>query len=166
MIPALLVVDMQNEFFAPGSPAAGSLAVAVEYINPAIRLFRDAKAPVVVVSDIEEPHRVPGSEAFGLHPSVAAEPSDLRVDKRFGNAFWKTDLDEQLRTRSVNMVIVCGFCAEFCVLETYRGARERGYPVALLRGGIASPNADHRRMVEAIREVVSPGALAGLMAVP
>src|SRR6185437_2404065 len=128
MTPALLVVDMQNEFFAPGSPAAGSLAVAAEYINAAIGLFRRAKAPVVVVSDIEEPLRVPGSELFGLHPSVAAEPSDLRIDKRFGNAFWKTDLDELLRARSIDMVIVSGFCAEFCVLATYRGAVERGYP--------------------------------------
>jgi nicotinamidase-related amidase len=154
---------MQNEFFAPGSPAAGSLAVAAEHINSAIQVFRRARAPVVVVSDIEEPQRVPGSGPFELHRSVAAEPCDLRVDKRFGNAFWKTDLDEQLRARSVDMVVVSGFCAEFCVLETYRGARERGYPVTLLRGGIASPNADHRRMVEAICEVVSPGALAGLM---
>jgi nicotinamidase-related amidase len=163
MIPALLVVDLQNEFFAHGSPAAASLASAVEEVNAAIGIFRRFGAPVVVVSDIEEPHRVPGSEPFGLHASIAAEASDLRIDKRFGNAFWKTDLDEQLRARSVDMVIVSGFCAEFCVLSTYRGACERGYPAALLRGGIASPNADHLRMVEAICEVVSAGALDGLM---
>jgi nicotinamidase-related amidase len=160
---ALLVVDMQNEFFAEGSPAAGSLASAVEHVNAAIQLFRRAGAPVVVVSDIEEPDRVPGREPFGLHASVAAEAGDLRVDKRSGNAFWKTDLDEQLRGRSVDMVIVSGFCAEYCVLETYRGARERGYAAALLRSGIASPHADHLRMVEAICEVVSVGALGGLM---
>jgi nicotinamidase-related amidase len=80
-----------------------------------------------------------------------------------GNAFWKTDLDAELRMRGVDMVIVSGFCAEYCVLDTYRGARERGYPVAVLRGGIASRRAEHVRLVEAICEIVSHGALAGLM---
>jgi nicotinamidase-related amidase len=66
----------------------------------------------------------------------------------------------------VDVVIVSGFCAEYCVLDTYRGARERGYAAALLRGGIAGPHAEHVRVVEAICEIVSYGALAGLMGLP
>jgi nicotinamidase-related amidase len=163
MKPALLVVDMQNEFFADGSPALTSLQSAAEHVNAAIATFRRAGAPVVVVSDVEAPDRVPGREPFALHPSIAALPGDLRIDKHFGNAFWKTDLDEQLRARGVDVVVVSGFCAEYCVIDTYRGARERGYAAALLRGGIASPRAEHVRFVEAVCEVVSQGALAGLM---
>ncbi|AKT37634.1 cysteine hydrolase family protein [Chondromyces crocatus] len=158
----LLVIDMQNEFFADGSPATPSLHAAVEYINGAIALFRKAEAPVVIVSDVEEP-RVPGTEAFALHPSIAARPDDLRIDKRSGNAFWKTDLDRQLRDRGVDMLILCGFCAEFCVLDTFRGAREWGWPAALLRGGIASPHPDRIRLVQEICDVVSYGALEGWM---
>jgi nicotinamidase-related amidase len=163
MKPALLVIDMQNEFFADGSPALESLRSAAGYINAAIALFRRVDAPVVVVSDIEEPDRVPGSVPFAVHLSVRVKTEDLHIDKRFGNAFWKTDLDEQLRARGVDMLVLSGFCAEYCVLDTYRGARERGWPAALLRSGIASPRADHVRMVESICDVVSYGALAGLM---
>jgi nicotinamidase-related amidase len=166
MKPALLVVDMQNEFFAEGSPALSSLREATEYINATIALFRRAAAPVIVVSDIEEPHRVPGREPFAVHPSVAVEAGDLHIDKRFGNAFWQTDLDAELRARGVTMVIVCGFCAEYCVLDTCRGARERGYATALLRRGIASPRAAHIQVVEAICELVSYGALAGFLGLP
>jgi nicotinamidase-related amidase len=61
------------------------------------------------------------------------------------------------------MVIVTGFCAEYCVLDTYRGARERGYGAALLRSAIAGPRAEHVRVVEAICEIVSYQALAGFM---
>jgi nicotinamidase-related amidase len=163
MKPALLVVDMQNEFFVEGSPARDSLLSAAEYVNAAIGLFRRAEAPVVVVSDIEEPHRVRGCEPFAVHPSVAVLDGDLRVDKRHGNAFWKTALDEELRSRGVDLVVVSGFCAEYCVLDTYRGARERGYAAALLRSGVAGPHAENVRVVEAICELVSYGALAGLM---
>ncbi|MCC6557218.1 MAG: isochorismatase family protein [Polyangiaceae bacterium] len=165
MSPALLVVDMQNEFFAEGSPARASLVSAVEHINAAIQLFRRISAPVVVVHDIEEPDRVPGREGFALHPSLQAEAGDPRVHKRFGNAFWQTELDDLLRARSVDVVIVSGFCAENCVLDTFRGARERGYSPALLRGGLASPNADRIRFVEDVCEVVSYGALEGFLRV-
>jgi nicotinamidase-related amidase len=163
MKPALLVVDLQNEFFADGSPAVTSLRSAAEHVDAAIALFRGAGLPVVAIRDIEEPDRVPGRDAFAIHPSVAVVAGDLHVDKRHGNAFWQTELDAELRARGVDRVIVCGFCAEFCVLNTYRGARERGYPAALLRGGIASPTAEHIRMVEAICEVVSVGALEALL---
>jgi nicotinamidase-related amidase len=162
MKPALLVVDMQNEFFEPGSPALGSLTSAVEHINYALGYFRRAAAPVVVVSDIEE-GRDPGTKRYETHESLKLLPADLRVDKRAGNAFWKTDLDAELRARDVSFVVVSGFCAEQCVLNTYRGAVERGYAAAILRGGIASPTAEHVRFVEAINDVVSLGALRGLL---
>jgi len=163
MKTALLVVDMQNEFFAEKPQTRESLHSAVEYINAAIALFRRNNAPVVVVSDIGEPNRVRGHESFAVHPSIAVLESDLHIDKRFGNAFWQTDLDERLRAQSVDMVIVSGFCAEYCVLDTYRGAVERDYKAALLRNGIAGPRADHIRVVESICELVSYGALAGFM---
>lgn len=162
MKPALLVVDMQNEFFAEGSAAAASLRCATEYINAAIALFRRLDAPVIVVRDISEPDRVPGRDSFEVHASLAISPGDLRVDKIFGNAFWQTNLDEALRARGVDMLVVSGFCAEYCVLDTFRGARERGYAAAILRDGIASPRAERIRFVEQICEVVSYGALAGL----
>jgi nicotinamidase-related amidase len=166
MKPALLVVDMQNEFFAERPAARASLVSAVEYINAAIQLFRRISAPVVIVHDIDEPDRVPGREGFDLHPSIQAEPGDPRVHKRHGNAFWQTDLDDLLRARSADVVIVSGFCAEQCVLDTFRGASERDYSPALLRGGLASPNADRIRFVEDICEVVSYGALEGFLGKP
>jgi nicotinamidase-related amidase len=164
MKPALLVVDMQNEFFVEKPQALESLQSAVEYINATIALFRRANAPVIVVSDINEPDRVRGRESFAVHSSITVLESDQQIDKRFGNAFWQTDLDERLRAQSVDMVIVSGFCAEYCILDTYRGAVERGYGAALLRNGIAGPRADHIRVVETICELVSYGALAGFMA--
>jgi len=163
MKTALLVIDLQNEFFAEGSPALGSLRSAVEHVNAAIDLFRRAGLPVVVIRDVEEPHRVPGTEPFAVHPSVATLPEDLHVDKRHGNAFWQTDLEEHLRARGVDRLVVSGFCAEYCVLNTYRGAVERGYPAALLRGGVAGPIPEHVRMVEAICDILSLGALSGLV---
>lgn len=163
MRPALLVIDLQNEFFEEGSPALASLTSAVEYTNAVIQLFRDRAAPIFVVRDIEKPHRVPGTEKFNTHASVQVTPADTHVDKEHGNAFWKTPLEELLRAQGITMVVLTGFCAEFCVLNTFRGARERGFDAALVRGSLASPRQDHIEFVERICDVVSYNALEGFL---
>jgi nicotinamidase-related amidase len=164
MKPALLVIDLQNEFFAEGSPARSSLIDAVEYVNAVIALFRKIGAQIVVVRDMEEPGRMPGSAAFEVHKSVQVRPEDMHVDKRFGNAFWLTELEEDLRDRDINFLVITGFCAEFCVLDTFRGARERGFGAAILRGSIASARRDHVDFVERICDVVSYNALEAILA--
>jgi nicotinamidase-related amidase len=163
MKPALLVVDMQNQFFVEGSPGLAALHSAVEGINEAIALFRRLRAPVIVILDIGEPERVPGQPSFDLHSGIQAAPGDPRVHKLHSNAFWRTELDELLRREGVDTVVVSGWSAAHCVLGTYRGALERDYRAMLLRGGVAGPAADHLRLVESISEVVSPGALAALL---
>ncbi|MBK8256983.1 MAG: cysteine hydrolase [Polyangiaceae bacterium] len=163
MNPALLVIDLQNEFFEENSPALASLRSAVEYTNAAIGLFRKAGHPIVVIRDIESPGREPGKSAFLTHESVHVRPEDLHIDKLHGNAFWQTDLEEELRSRSVNFVVLSGFCAEYCVLNTFRGARERGFDAALLRGSLASPHEEHIRFVERTCEVISYGPLEAML---
>jgi nicotinamidase-related amidase len=164
--PALLVIDLQNEFFEEGSPALPSLRSAVEYVNAAITLFRKIGGTIVVVRDIEEPGREFGKAAFEVHPSVKVRPEDLHVDKRFGNAFWLTELEEDLRARSTDLVVITGFCAEFCVLDTFRGARERGFGAAVLQGALASPRQDHIDFVTRICDVISYGALSAVLDPP
>jgi nicotinamidase-related amidase len=46
--------------------------------------------------------------------------SDVHIHKTYGNAFNKTSLEDELRKLGVDTVIITGFCAEYCVLSTYR----------------------------------------------
>lgn len=159
---ALLVIDLQNEFFEDGSPALATLRPAVEYVNAAIALFRKAGAQIVVVRDIED-QRAPGHPSFEVHPSVKVHTEDLHVDKRAGNAFWQTELEQELRSRDIDFVVLVGFAAEYCVLNTYRGATERGFGAAIMRGAIAGPREEHIGFVERICDVISYGTLERLM---
>jgi nicotinamidase-related amidase len=161
---ALLVIDLQNEFFEPGSPALPSLQRAAEYVNETIAVFRRHNLPIVVVRDVESPERVPGKPRFEVHPSIAVKPSDIHIDKHYGNAFWKTDLETRLRDLGVNSVILTGYCAEYCVLATQRGAKERGFTAAVMRGSLASGVEEHITFVERICDVVSYGLLEKLIA--
>ena len=164
MKPALLVIDVQNEFFNLNQACSDSLKTAIEYINGAIGLFRKKNLPIVVIQHkSEEEGLVPGKSGFDVPQSVKLEPQDIHIVKTYGNSFNKTGLAEKLRELGVDTVIVTGFCAEYCVLSTYRGAQDCDFTPVILRGSLASDNAEHIRFVEEITETISLGALKTLL---
>lgn len=164
MKPALLVIDVQNQFFNLNQACSDSLKTAIEYINAAIDLFRKKNLPIVVIQHkSEEQGLVPGKSGFDIPESVKLEPQDTRIVKTYGNSFAKTGLAEKLKELGVDTVIVTGFCAEFCVLSTYRGAQDLDFAPIILRGSLASDNAEHIRFVEEITETISYGALKTLL---
>lgn len=164
MKPALLVIDVQNEFFSQSQACSDSLKAAIEYINAAIALFRKKNLPIVIIQHkSEEEGLVPGKSGFDVPQSVKLEPQDIRIVKTYGNSFAKTGLAGKLRELSVDTVIVTGFCAEYCVLSTYRGAQDCDFTPIILRGSLASDNEEHIRFVEEINETMSFGALKTML---
>lgn len=55
--------------------------------------------------------------------------------------------------------VMAGFCAEFCVLSTYRGARDLDYFPILLKNGVASSKEENKLFVENMSETITAGAL-------
>ena len=164
MKPALLVIDIQKEFFKIDAVTTQSLNDAVEYINAAIPLFREKNLPVICVQHMEEEDQLlPGTPGFDLPDALKILPEDLHIHKTYGNAFNKTPLHAALQNLGVDTLILTGFCAEYCVLSTCRGAKDLDYTPILLRGALASVNLEHIRFVEAINDVISLGALKGML---
>jgi nicotinamidase-related amidase len=164
MKPALLVIDIQNEFFNLNQAASDSLKAAIECVNAAIDLFRKKNFPIVVIQHrSEDEGLVPGKVGFEVPATVKLQPQDIRIAKTYGNSFTKTGLAEELRKLGVDTVIVTGFCAEYCVLSTYRGAQDFDFTPIILMGSLASDNAEHIRFVEEITETISFGALKTLL---
>ena len=160
MKPVLLVIDVQKAFFEHSPTTAQSLKDAILYINAAIALFRERKLPVISVQHLEEEEDlVPGQEGFDLPEALAILPSDLHIHKTYGNAFNQTGLADELRGLGVDTVILTGYCAEFCVLSTYRGAEDLDLTPIVLRSALASDDPSRIKFVEDISNVISYGAL-------
>ena len=164
MRAALLVIDVQNEFLDLNQRCSDSLKSAIEYINEAIDLFRKKNLPVVVIQHKNEDRGfVPGNSGFDVPESVKLKPQDIRIVKAYSNSFTKTNLAEKLKELKVDTVILAGFKAEFCVLSTYKGAEEFDFKPIMLKGSLASDDAEHIRFVEEISETISIGALTTLL---
>jgi nicotinamidase-related amidase len=161
---ALLVIDVQKQFFNTDDFTTQSLNNAIEYINAAIALFRAKNLPVICIQHIEqEDNLVPGQEGFDTPEHMQVLPSDFHVHKTYGNAFNKTPLADKLHELGVDTLILTGFCAEFCVLSTYRGAQDQDFHPILLRNSLASGSAENIRFVENVNDLISYGALKKLL---
>ncbi len=136
MKSALIIIDVQEAFIGSRREEK-SYAETFEYINATADLFRNAGKPVIVVRDIEDGE----GEAYMSVKELNAHETDIEVLKKFSNSFWQTDLEATLQMLDVDFVVLCGSAAEYCVLATYNGARERGFTAAMLQHGIF---ADHK----------------------
>jgi nicotinamidase-related amidase len=159
MKPALLVIDVQKAFF--NDPVtAQSLNNAIEYINAAIALFRKKQLPVLCIQHMNKDDKLmPGDKGFDLPDQLNILDTDLHICKTYGNSFNKTPLEDELRKLGVDTVIITGFCAEDCVLSTYRGAEDIDLTPIILRDSLASGSRENTKFVESISAIISYTAL-------
>lgn len=91
------------------------------------------------------------SPTTAIHDRVAPEPGDIIVRKTRVGAFSTTDLDQQLRDRGINTLILAGVSTSGVVLSTVRDASDRDYQVFVLSDGSADPDPEvHTFLTEQI----------------
>ena len=145
--PALLVVDMQNDFVRTGAPlevpAARATFDAHRYLLDA---FRKLGAPVVYTKFLATPEpnllwrwspqcapptlccrkgvlrryddTATALECTDIVSELAPEPQDLIIEKFGYGAFHGTPLSDLLRQRGVRSLVVTGTVTQICVEET------------------------------------------------
>ncbi len=126
MRPAVIVVDMTLGNIKDGFDEQKKL---VKLVADFLKKMRERSVPVVFACDsfLEKdfifrgrmkPHALRGTEDTRPHPDLGVESKDIVIEKRRFSAFFKTDLDQTLRTLGVDTVLVCGINTHFCVLAT------------------------------------------------
>jgi len=163
--PALLVIDIQNEYLP--YMADEEKEYALYMINAVISLFREHDLPVVRVYHTDpESGPAPDSEGFQFPSSVNIEDGDPKIIKNYPNAFTKTDLETILRDMECNTLFLCGLSAVGCVLATYNGAIDRDFDVFLVKNALMSHNARYTDFVEQIFDTVSYKTLTVMLRCP
>lgn len=168
---ALVVVDMQNYFLAPGqqgeTPAARGI---VSNVNRVASELRRAGGSVVWLTTIADPEAVTGWShfhavlntperdatrrealargAFGaaLWPALDVRPSDTIVEKTRYSAFapGASPLESFLRTSGTTAVLVAGTATNTCCDSTARDAMLRDFRTTMISDANATDNdAEH-----------------------
>ncbi len=156
---ALLVIDVQREYFDPDGPAfVAHAADVLAPINRLIDAFRDHDLPIVFVrheqradgSDAgrmgdfaapdEDDSFVAGTPRVELVAGLHVRPDDVIVVKRRYSAFLGTDLESILRTAGARAVVVTGLMTSFCCETTARDAHGRDYEVLFVADANEGPD--------------------------
>lgn len=124
---ALILVDLMPRVIAlPTAPLTGQ--VVLERCVALAKATRAAGGLVVHVR-VEQPGSGVQPEGSELAPELDPQPADVEIVKRTVGAFHDTGLDEVLRSRDVDTVVLGGIATNFGVESTGRAADERGYRV-------------------------------------
>jgi nicotinamidase-related amidase len=159
---ALMIIDLQKAYYS--GAAKQSMEDATEYINAVLPWFRAKDLPILWIQDGDvDSGVVEGTEGFEFIDALKPLPGEHRITKSYGNSFHKTVCDQILSEAGVDTVLITGYCAEFCVLSTYRGAQDLDLTPVILKNGIASGSAERLRMVEDMSTLVSYGFLKKVM---
>lgn len=131
---ALLVIDVQNEYFTgklPISYPQGSL----EQILAAMSAAREAEIPVVFIQ-----HSAPQESAtfrrtskeWELHSAIAQQPHAVLIEKTLPGSFTGTELEAWLREHAIDTVVISGYMTQMCCDTTARQACHLGFHVEFL----------------------------------
>lgn len=135
MKQALLVIDVQNEYFTgklPISYPPGSF----QKILAAMDAATDTGVAVIV---IQHTNVAPGAATFRkgtpgweLHNEIKKRSCDLLLEKNLPGSFTGTGLPDWLRDHGIGSLTIAGYMTQMCCDTTARQAFHLGYPVIFL----------------------------------
>ncbi|HSD55055.1 MAG TPA: cysteine hydrolase [Burkholderiales bacterium] len=179
---ALVVIDMQNAFVAPGAvaevPAAREIVPNINWLARAVRgaggrvvwaqthvhpgdpgggwpvFFGEIFSPELASGYIAALTRA--SEGHRLWSGLETEPRDLFAEKTRFSAFLPgaCDLAERLGALGIDTVLIAGTLTNVCCESSARDAMMRGFRVVLVSDANATRNdAEHMASLVAIHQV-------------
>ncbi|HED13187.1 MAG TPA: cysteine hydrolase [Gammaproteobacteria bacterium] len=142
MHQALLLVDVQNDYFEQGRMELVGMDPAAENCRRILQSFRQRQAPLFHIQHIANyPHAPffsPDTEGVKTHNSVVPEQGEPLVIKHYPNAFRETALHSLLKNAQIEEVVICGAMSHMCIDTTTRAAFDLGYRCQVISDACAT----------------------------
>lgn len=142
MTQALLIVDIQNDYFPGGAMVLEGSTQAGNQAGTLLRAFREKSKPIIHVQHVAARKGatffIPGTAGVEIHHSVAPEKNELVLQKAFPNSFRDTALLEHLRQREITQLVIAGMMTQMCVDSTTRAAADFGFDCLLAHDACAT----------------------------
>jgi nicotinamidase-related amidase len=139
---ALIVVDIQNDYFPGGKWPLVGVDAAADNAARIIQATRDSGDLVVHIrhefTSEDAPFFTPNSEGAKLHPKVLNKADEPVVLKHFVNSFRETELKQILDQHGIEELVVIGAMSHMCVDGITRAAADMGYKVKVIHDACAS----------------------------
>ena len=140
----LLIIDIQRDYFSGGAYPLVEPEAAAEAARRVLDSFRDAGDPVIHMKHVwdapDAEFMRPGTEGIEIHPTVAPAEGELVLEKTSPNSFIETPLEEELKQRDPDELVVAGMMSSMCVDATVRAAADLGFSPIVVHDACAAPD--------------------------
>lgn len=147
MKKALLLIDLQNDYFPGGKFPLWNTDVVLQNIENNIKKAQAEGVEVIHIQHIANlamgiaPFFNKGTEGAEIHPKIlAAAPDAPVVIKEFADSFVETHLEETLAKLGVTELLVCGMMTQNCVTHTAISKSAEKYQVSILPDSCTTVN--------------------------
>lgn len=165
---ALILVDIQNDYFPGGNLELVGVEQAAKNARQLLQTFRDNQSPIVHIQHISnQPGAtffLPDTEGSKIHQSVTPQPEEVVIVKHFPNSFRDTHLLEFLKNSKVEEVVICGAMSHMCIDATTRAAFDLGYQCIVVEDACATRDLEYQGKTVKAGEV--HGAFMAALAMP
>jgi nicotinamidase-related amidase len=134
---ALLVIDLQNDYFPDGKFPLWNAADTLAQIEQAIARCQAQGIPVILIQHIASSANAPffaaNTTGVAIHPRIlAAAPQAPVVIKSFADSFLNTTLETTLKDLGCTQLLICGMMTQNCVTHTAISKAAEKYQVSVL----------------------------------
>ena len=142
MTTALVLIDLQNDYFPGGAMELVASEEAVKHAATLLETFRARGLPLFHIQHISKrpgaTFFLPSTKGAEIHAAVTPSSGETIVTKHFPSAFRETTLLEKLRGAGASKVVFAGMMTHMCVDTTVRAAADLGFECQLAGDGCAT----------------------------
>lgn len=142
MNTALLIIDVQNDYFEGGAMTLVGSNKASENIKSLLNKFRTEHQPVVYIQHIATSPGatffVPNTIGGEIHASIKPLDDEKVIIKHYPNSFRETDLQDHLKSLDITNLVICGMMTHMCIDATTRAAKDLGFNCVLIADACAT----------------------------
>lgn len=142
MTQALLIVDIQNDYFPGGAMELEGSLLAGAKAGQLLKAFRHKSSPVIHIQHVSTrpgaTFFLPNTRGAEIHDSVAPQPGETVIQKHYPNSFRETPLLEHLKQLGVTELVIAGMMTQLCIDTTTRAAADLGFQCWLAHDACAT----------------------------
>lgn len=134
---ALLIIDMQEGFFADANEPVYREKELVNNVNQLIDSFRNRNRPIIFIRHTEDDGEElkEGSRAWKVYHKLRHKRDDYFVNKETPDSFYRTELASILQENKIDTLYITGLQTDYCIDTTCRSAFAKNYHTILVHDG-------------------------------
>jgi len=154
---ALLIVDVQRDYFPGGEMELVGSIEASERIKEVIESFRKKKRQIIHIQHIATSKSatffIPHTKGIEFHENVRPQEDEIILQKHYPNSFRETGLDKYCKDKGIDSLVIVGMMTHMCIDTTTRAAYDLGYSCIVLEDCCATKSLSFKNRIVDSKDV-------------